>query len=329
MSTSCLCCCPPILGEGECAELDIPVTVGPGGTSVGFTQMHASLRVPETGRPEVLLIMVPGAASNAKYWDFQYKPDVYNYSLYMNSRGYSTLTVDRVGAGLSMVPPASRVDSVLQATALSEVVEQARSGQLSESVFTKIVLVGHSMGGAITLMEATMKNNVDAVVTSGISHAVDGTAVVAAGYSIFMPVEDSTELPIGKGGPGYLTRKPGIGGPDNPDPGVVDWERRNVMDVVTGMESNFAFAMMESYSTNGIEGIPILLTIGANDPLICGLTGTDCTSPATVRATEQKYFKYVSKLDINVVAGAGHDIQLSPVAASYNASVADWLDTNV
>lgn len=98
-----------------------------------------------------------------RYWDVEVEADKYSYVHAAVKAGYSILTYDRLGTGLSDKPDAySIVQAPLQLEILRKLTIMARNGDLAEAAkshfaqhiilpnFTKFVHIGHSFGSTLT-----------------------------------------------------------------------------------------------------------------------------------------------------------------------------------
>jgi hypothetical protein len=75
--------------------------------------------------------------------------------------------------------------------------------------------------------------------------------------------------------------------------------------------------------------VPVLLALGAEDELMCGAGATDCTSAATVRATNAPFFPASPGFDTFVLPNAGHAMNLARNAPEWFAFAAAWVHSAV
>jgi pimeloyl-ACP methyl ester carboxylesterase len=114
------------------------------------------------------------------YWfGLYYSPDN-SWVDYASSEGYATLSIDRLGNGLSSHPdPILTVQLPYQAEELHEIITMARDGGLpypANANFENIIVVGHSLGSVVT-------NNLNAKYPS------DADATLLTGYAVVFPPE--------------------------------------------------------------------------------------------------------------------------------------------
>lgn len=116
-----------------------------------------------------------------RYWDVEIEPDTYSYVRAAVKAGYSILTYDRLGTGLSDKPDAyDIVQAPLQVDILRRLTILARNGELVKAAkphlprgattpkFSKFVHVGHSFGSTITnALQAKYPELTDGAIQTG------------------------------------------------------------------------------------------------------------------------------------------------------------------
>jgi pimeloyl-ACP methyl ester carboxylesterase len=250
----------------------------------------------------------------------------------MNTAGYATMTVDRLGTGDSSKPLSTEVTAEVQALAVHEVIQALRAGQVGGQSFARVVIGAHSLGSAITVYEAATYHDVDAVLLTGISHSLNA-ANIALFLAKTVPAPLDPKFAGSTLGVGYLTTDPGtreeeFDAPDNPDPGVVatDEETKDVFSLTEAPDTVAEVLLPLSISIN----VPVLLVNGQDDPLFCGqlpASGDDCSTAATLAASEAPYFSAAAHLQTYVLPGSGHDVNLAPNTQLYQQMVLNWLAT--
>jgi pimeloyl-ACP methyl ester carboxylesterase len=111
-----------------------------------------------------LQILVHGATYDHRYWDWPLEPDLYSYVGWDARSGYATLAIDRIGCGASSKPLARQSTLTAQARVQHDIVTAGRAGALGGTAFSLVVLIGHSMGSALSVAEASEYQDADAVV---------------------------------------------------------------------------------------------------------------------------------------------------------------------
>ncbi|MCJ1455668.1 hypothetical protein MMC28_006024 [Mycoblastus sanguinarius] len=151
--------------------------------------ISVQLCVPPNGmKNNHLQIASHGVAFDKRYWDAAVNPSEYSYVDAALTAGYSILTYDRLGTGLSDKPDGDTiVQAPLQLEILRGITQMARSGDLlkhavgtengtvpettsnhSIVAFDKIIHVGHSFGSFLTSALLTTYGNLsDAAIITG------------------------------------------------------------------------------------------------------------------------------------------------------------------
>ena len=107
----------------------------------------------------------PGASYN----------DTNSWVTYASQHGYPTLAIDRLGSGNSTRPdPILVVQTPTEAEVAHQIIQMARAGSAPfPRKFTKIVVVGHSMGSIVTQLLS-------------VNHPTDADAIILTGYSRYI-----------------------------------------------------------------------------------------------------------------------------------------------
>lgn len=319
--------CLPALAQADqarpsCQGVDAPVSVGS-----QSTVMHGTLCLPAGQTPGTVMVLVPGSTYNHIYWDFTYQPAHYDFRLAMNEAGYATFVVDRLGTGLSSRPPSASVSSTVQASAVHQVIQALRAGQIGGVGFPKVLLGGHSLGSMISLIEAWTYHDEDALLLTGISHNVN-----SAPSNPFYSADQDPAF-AGKGyDPGYFTTRQGTRGglfyaPGTTNPKVVATDEAT-KDVASYTELPDGLGATSSLDSSLIQ-VPVLIADGSLDRLACNAAINNCASAAAMRASEAPYFSAAACLHTYLLLGSGHDINLATNTTGYQKAVRAWADTFV
>ncbi|MBO0876108.1 MAG: alpha/beta fold hydrolase [Pseudonocardia sp.] len=318
--------------EGNCRDVSVPVSV-PAAVSVPVVgpqpSMHGVYCRAVGDSKHVVQVLVPGATYSHIYWDFGYRPDTYNFRLAMNRAGFDTLTVDRLGTGSSSRPPSALVTSIGQASAVHQVIQALRRGKVGTEPNDKVIIGGHSMGSAITALEASTYHDVDGVLLTGVSHHLNQVNVAAFFATGVRPAMLDPALSSRGDDPGYLTTRPGARKtffyqPGTADPGVEEADERT-KDVLSATEVSDGIATISTPMSRSID-VPVMLANGSRDKVMCDF-GTNCATAATLKATEELDFSPAARLRTFVLPGFGHAINLAPNAPDYQRAVVDWATT--
>jgi pimeloyl-ACP methyl ester carboxylesterase len=259
-------------------------------------------------------LLVHGYGYNRWYWELPYQLATYSYVRAANRAGYATLAIDRPGAGASIHPPSLFDTSWMQIRVLHELVQALRHGTFGNT-FTKVVIVGHSLGSLLAATEAGVYDDVDALVTTGFTHFANYPNVLADVIAQSEPADgDSRWANLD---PLYFTAGPGtrvaFHNITNTDPAVLQLEDGILQDTTSLTQ----VATAATYSFNNADrdlNIPVLDELGDHDQLFCGLGTADCTHATTVLACERPWYGPQASVHAAVIHGSGHDIQLERTA---------------
>ncbi len=305
----------------SCRSLPIAVPQG---------RLAATLCVPPGGTHTVMVLM-SGSNFNGAYWDFPYEPQTYNFRRAMNTAGYATLVVDRLGNGASTHPQPETLTAGATAQDLHDIVGAARRGLDGAAPFGKVITVGHSLTSGTSIMEATSYHDVDGIALTGYSHAVnvpETLSVVATYHSN----ADDPEF-AGRGlDPGYLTTRPGTRMHDFYDPGDVD---PAVLALDEKDKEVFSLTEYPDGMVSTLPGMsnfitaPVLIVVGGRDRMLCGVNYAACASSATLQSEEAPFFAPAARLRTFVLPGSGHAVNLARNTGDYHAAVIDWANSTV
>ncbi|MEO6090774.1 MAG: alpha/beta fold hydrolase, partial [Umezawaea sp.] len=295
--------------------------------------VQGQLCLPGDSQPDTIQLLLHGATYNRSYWDLPYQPERYSYQRDMAAHGLATFAVDELGVGGSSRPLSLLLTGVSQALAIHQVVDHLRAGHVGGTPYAKVVLVGHSAGSAIAVVEAATYHDVDGVVLTGVTHLPNVPVVVGDVGLGLQPVTLDPQLAPRGGDPGYLTSKPGTRGhmyygPLTLDPVAVATDEVHAKDQVsaTSLVDIISLGLVSPLSLN--INVPVLLANGTDDTGFCGLI-RDCSTAAALRAGEAPYFSPAAQFSTYVLPGAGHSVALAVNAPDYRNATRAWLDQHV
>ncbi|OOC08127.1 alpha/beta hydrolase [Amycolatopsis azurea] len=308
----------------SCQDVTIPVRLA------GLLPqiVHGRLCEPPQGARTVQ-VLVPGATYNSVYWDPAPTPETHSFRLAMNKAGYATLAIDRLGTGASSKPPSALLTAFTEADVVHQVIQAIRHGDVG-SRFDKVILGGHSLGSAITVLEAGTYHDVDGVLITGLAHHINPPgALIILGS--FIPVAlDPVMSQLGLD-PTYLTTQPGTryAAFHAPGPDVLEMTAYDeaTKDVVAPGELLDAAALATVLPYTRLITVPVLVVLGGGDSGLCGPLATDCTSSAGLLQSEAPYYSAAARLRTYVLPGYGHSINYAPNAPDYHQAVTQWADT--
>ncbi|WP_433207043.1 alpha/beta hydrolase [Nocardia sp. CA-107356] len=277
-------------------------------------------------RPErptsTVVLLVSGAATNARYWDWPVQPETYSVQRSLAAAGFATLTLDLLGTGASTRPPSAAVTATLQAQGLHEIVTALRSG-LARYEFPTIIIGGVSMGAGVAAIEASTFHDVDGVLLQGFSHSVSPIDTLKAVASFVPAATDSRFADRGLD-PGYLTTRQGTRaasfvGPGT-DPVVLSVDDAEVADTFSPAAMLDGLASTIPPLTSAID-VPVLVANGELD-LLCARAV--CASSASLAEAERPYFALAARLKTFVLPGAGHAVTVAPNAKLFQDCLVAW-----
>ena len=307
-----------------CRPVDQTVSV----EGLGEQRVGGTLCRPPGRSAATVQLLLSGGTYNSIYWDYPYRPERYSYVRHATAAGHATLALDRLGVGMSDRPPGALLTPRHQVEAIHQVVQGLRSGDLGQGRFERAVLVGHSYGSILALLEAGTYRDVDAVVITGLLHWWNPTFLptfAAHSYPAMFDPKYAGELQD----PAYITTRPGAReklfyGPAS-DPDLVAMDEAT-KDLIGMTEAGIAVALVYRDKADAINA-PVLVAVGTHDAAFCGAGATDCSEPESVLERERPYYPASPRLDAFVLPGAGHDLNLAHDAATFFAAVHRWLSS--
>ncbi|SDN04167.1 alpha/beta hydrolase [Allokutzneria albata] len=318
--------------EAACRDLNIPVSLVDV-PLLGFDDqtMYGRLCVP-AGGSRTLQVLVPGGTYNSAYYDPPGMSEDRSFRKAANKAGYATLAVDRVGSGRSSKPLSALLSASAQANAVHHAIQAMRKGTLGPK-FDKIVLVGHSLGSATTIIEAATFRDVDGVVITGFTHRVAALTVVPTVAALGPALLDEKMGKVVGLDPAYLTTGKGMRYDAFHRPGPLD---QQVLDMDEATKDLIAAGEIVDAVLIGLVlpyskriNVPVLVAMGEKDGVFCGLLASDCSSAAGLREGEAGYYSPEAKLRTFVLPGYGHSINYAPNAPLLHDAVTGWADEMV
>jgi pimeloyl-ACP methyl ester carboxylesterase len=309
-----------------CQDVQIPVHLD----LLLPVDVSGRLCLPAPGVDRVHLL-VPGATYDSRYWDVAYGDGAYAYTPRANADGWATLAIDTVGYGRSTPVPSVSLTTTAQALALHQIIGQLRSGAIGGHAFGTVLLVGHSVGSGIALVETSMYDDADALAVTGLAHHISPTRLTQIFATDLRPVSLYPDSPLAQRyDTGYITTVPGTRGSlfhgQDADPGLVAYDEQTKGAISATEASDFvatSFALPVSLG----DRLPTYLVDGGADQLFCvGPLAANCADAATLRAEEAPYFASAPSFTATVLPDSGHDLNFDPNAATYEHDLFAWAD---
>ncbi|KAI6777301.1 hypothetical protein HG530_001246 [Fusarium avenaceum] len=166
-------------------------------------------------KQHTLQILVHGITYDRNYWSGDgppgsgYHGDKYSWIAFASKQGYPTLSIDRLGNGLSDHPdPITVVQLPTHIETIHQLVLKARSGTLpgpsKPRAFNKVVYAGHSFGSIVgNGLNAKYPSDVDATILTGFTNTTN-VALVSTISDDISPAAQVNAEKFGSLDPGYV-----------------------------------------------------------------------------------------------------------------------------
>jgi pimeloyl-ACP methyl ester carboxylesterase len=311
---------PAAAAPTSCSDVTVPVQLD----VLLPARIHGRLCEPPGGSDRVQLL-VHGATYDSRYWDEPIGGGRFSYVRRALGDGWATLAIDRVGYGASTREPSVLLTASTQALTVHQVVSWLRDS------YRKVLLVGHSVGSAVALIETSLYNDADGLALTALTHRVSPEDLASALAFDVRPVTVEPGPLASEYDPGYLTtvrgRRAALFYGPKPDPAMLAYDEAT-KGVVSATEMADAIALGFTLPTSLGVTVPVYLVDGSLDALFCGhLLGGDCSSVASLDAEERPYFATARSFTAAVLPNAGHDLDFEPRAAVYEDALNAWADT--
>jgi pimeloyl-ACP methyl ester carboxylesterase len=308
-------------------------------------RLAAQFCAPQNDQGRKILVTVPGATYNGKYYNASVDPAVYNYADKAVAAGWAVLDVDRLGTGGSSRPVSTMITAQASAYAIHQAIQYARQ-QLG---YKWVALEGHSVGSAIaSLVAGTWPQDINALVLTGYLNVPIPVSDLSTGFGESVTADPGTDWYCTQSGStwsscpwadsgldaGYVTTPaspPGVRAAMfyyNGDPAVEAWDDAN-KDAVSMTEAATAMESVSSTPGTGITTAitaPVLIIDGALDAFLCtSSTGPSCSDWAAMTMYEQPFFPAAASLTAVSVPDTGHDLALNTSAPESFAMINSWL----
>jgi pimeloyl-ACP methyl ester carboxylesterase len=297
----------------------------PDGAAWPRWHISAWLSIPAELRRDEMQILVHGAGSDHRYWDWPLEPQRYSYVEWAAQRGIATLNIDRIGCGHSSYPPGSEIDLASHAHTLDQIISAVRAGLAGIPRLGRVVLIGHSMGSVVCGATAAGCQDVDAVVLTGYL-PVDGTPAMGDDLFTFAFVPALEELPQLRGivDDGYLVPRADLGvdhlryWPAATDPAVLAFD-----SLIKGpaTRAELSDAAVAGPAIRAIT-TPALGLIGQHDALLIDQALGETDTHDTVRRVAEGIGP---NFDFIVIPDTGHMLNLHRNAQECFIAIDDWL----
>lgn len=238
------------------------------------------------------------------------------------ARGHVSVTINRVGYNDSGASSGFNSCVGGHADIAHQIIGQLKAGTYSgdhHPQFEKVALLGHSLGGAITEIEAYSFNDADAIGILSFADSALTPSVLAGSLSWGLSCTlGGARSEAGAPGYAYLTSS------------TADY-RRNFLAHTPAPLLPQALALRElnpcADMTSAVAAVPVnLLSIGRIRVPTLVMSGTDDLVFDINRVRLQSYlFTGTPSLTLRVVPGATHGFTLEPTAATFINETDGWL----
>lgn len=301
-----------------CRPAAYSIALAPG-AATRYT-VRGTLCTPGVAYGRTVQLLLGGILYTRAYWDWPVKPRTYSWVRAMNAAGYAMLNIDRIGGGASDHPPAAQVTIDANAYVAHQLVRDLRQGP---AAFARVMLVGHSLGSLISIVEAGRYRDVDGVILTGFMHA-PGPGTAAFSQSGLLPAQTNPALRSLPSG--YLRERPGTRvtyfyDPANADPAVIAYDDASVAPIGTatiGELGQFARVLTSPAYSWAIVA-PVLVLTGRQDALF----------GAAAAGKEPSFYRTGLPLKVDVLPDTGHALNLHRSAPRAFALARAWADRHV
>jgi pimeloyl-ACP methyl ester carboxylesterase len=299
-----------------CQEIRLPVSLQEG--QPANYEVVGKLCFKPNGK-KVVHLLLSGATYGNVYWDFPLLPEFYSYVRSLTSAGYATLNIDRIGIGESSRPPADQVTIQANAFVVHQLVQALRDGRIGS--FSKVILVGHSLGSGIALSEQAQYGDANGLILTGFLHATGpGFAEVP---TLVYPAQNDPRFASQNLPDGYFTTIPGKRSAfyftPVADPNVIARDEQTKETITLGEINTFPPLVFSPTDAQSIH-VPVLFVIGSRDNVFC--TPPQC-SEAQI---EPSFYPADARVEVRVLPGTGHDLNLHFTAPVFFGIAREWSD---
>lgn len=310
----------------DCHRHSVPVHLSPDDSTVYNVVGWLCGDSPLEGR--TIQVLLSGGMYGHVYWDFPDQSGRYSYVKKMNKAGYATFNMDRIGIGQSDHPDPGLVTLHANAYITHQIIQALRSGEINGVSFSKVILVGHSLGSFIAVEEASQYADVDGVILTGFIHYDNptfGPLISTKIYPAFLDPRFSSGL-----APGYLTSIPGSRADlfyhlPTSDPTVISLDEETKETATVGELSQVP-PVFSSTASRDIH-VPVLVALGEFDIVYCG-SAVVCDE-AGVLANEASFYSPSACLEVEVLDNTGHALNLHTNAKTWYKIARRWADKKV
>ena len=309
-----------------------PPTITPNLTAVSGTfNISVDYCTPTKPGPkaQTIQLLTHGLGFDKKYWDFRLPSTPadtqYSYIAAALAAGYSTLSWDRLGCGLSpVVDPYTVLQAPVELAVLATLTGLVRAGAVPQvPAPKKVIHVGHSWGSLLSNALVAVKPELsDGVVLTGYSHIFSYEVFFIASANFHLASENQPGR-FGGRSSGYLTwgdkyanqysflQYPYF------DPAVLEYAEANKFPFTVG---EFISQGALSYEAENFTG-PVLYLAAQHDLIFCQ---SDCVGIMGPSSSVVTAFGKSSDLEVYIQPNVGHGINLHKNATGAYQVIQNW-----
>src|SRR6478735_817638 len=208
-----------------------------------------------------------------------YHGDQYSWIAFASKQGYPTLSIDRLGNGLSDHPdPITVVQLATHVETIHQLVLKARSGTLpgpsKPRAFYKVIYAGHSFGSSVgNGLNAKYPSDVDATILTGFSRTSNAPVLSEASSKELSPAAQVNAEKFGNLDPGYMTMSNETAftqlfyypGGFDPALAALDYSLRGTAATGELVSTTLGPAIAPNYT------VPVFVITGQHDAIYCDL----------------------------------------------------------
>ncbi len=279
---------------------------------------------------KTLQVLIHGASYDHTYWDSYPTPET-SYVNTITKAGYTTLNIDRIGAGASDHPEdAFSISLHTHAWTVHQIVQVLRSGTLNLPELGhiqpgNIITVGFSLGSFIATIESSLYDDIDGVILTAYSHTLGPAAI--ASFDLAYPSYLDPILGYLNLSEGYLTSLPGYremlffyAPGTTPEMIALDEQLKGTYTV-----GEMADIMPSLSASLGVH-VPTLLVDGDYDMIAC--LAPNCSSTGTLD-NEGMNFAADSCFESQLIPNTGHSINWHNNAELAYDEMRIWADRRI
>jgi pimeloyl-ACP methyl ester carboxylesterase len=313
--------------HGGCQDVHVPVSLSEGGIKDQY--IAGTFCTPTTWAPgeQQADVMVAGATYDRTYWDASLENNRYSYVDKTLAAGRATFAIDRIGSGQSSFPPSVAVTNISSAYTIHQAIQWVKN----DRHISKVNLLGHSIGAALSIREAATYHDVNKLVVTATTHPFDTVntlpALLGAHPAVLDPQFANSDYEVG-----YITSSNGTRATSfydsDVDPAVITYDEAHKAVLSATELTTTLLDVQTPAALNISQGVtaPVLLVDGQDDKLYCqGPLNADCSTSQKVVDHERPFYPNAQSLTARIIGKTGHALTMSPTYQQSFDAINSWL----